>query len=77
MGHFFVDCEITHIRNPKKTLKVPHLLVDTGSEYTWIAEETLKQIGISVQKKRRPISHGERSNDYARDWFCDFAGGRV
>jgi predicted aspartyl protease len=55
MGHFFVDCRITHIRNPKKTLKVPHLLVDTGSEYTWIAGETLKQIGVSVQKKDVPF----------------------
>ena len=45
MGHFFVDCVITHIRNPKKTVKVAHLLVDTGSEYSWIREETLKGIG--------------------------------
>ena len=55
MGHFFVDCEITHIRNPKKTLKVPHLLVDTGSEYTWIAAESLQQLGVKVQKKDAPF----------------------
>ncbi len=55
MGHFFVDCEITHIRNPKKAVKVPHLLVDTGSEYTWIAAETLKKLGIKVEKKDTPF----------------------
>lgn len=55
MGHFFVDCEITHIRNPKKTLKVPHLLLDTGSEYTWISGETLKKIGVKVEKKDVPF----------------------
>jgi len=55
MGHFFVDCEITHIRNPKKTLKVPHLLVDTRSEYTWIAAETLRQIAVKVEKKDAPF----------------------
>ena len=55
MGHFFVDCEITHIRNPKKTLKVPQLLVDSGSEYTWISGETLKQIGLKVEKKDTPF----------------------
>jgi len=51
MGHFYVDCEIAPIANPKKTAPVSHLLVDTGSEYTWIAEETLKQIGVKVEKK--------------------------
>ena len=55
MGHFFVDCEITHIRNPKKTAKVAHLLVDTGSEYSWIRAETLKAIGVKVEKKDMPF----------------------
>ena len=51
MGHFYVDSEIAPIANPKKTVAVPHLLVDTGSEYTWIAEETLHQLGVKVAKK--------------------------
>jgi predicted aspartyl protease len=55
MGHFYVDCEIFHIRNPKKTAKVHHLLVDSGSEYTWIAADTLKQIGVKVEKKDQPF----------------------
>ena len=55
MGHFFVDCEVTHIAHPKKTVKVPHLLVDTGSEFTWINAGTLKQIGVKVQKKDEPF----------------------
>jgi len=55
MGHFHVDCEVTHIRNPKKTVKVPHLLVDSGSEFTWVSAETLKQIGIKVEKKDVPF----------------------
>jgi predicted aspartyl protease len=55
MGHFFVDCEVTHIRNPKKTAAVPHLLVDTGSEFTWISEEVLRRIGVRVQKKDIPF----------------------
>ncbi len=51
MGHFYVDCEVTHIRNPKKTAKVPQLLVDTGSEYTWISAATLEPLGVKVEKK--------------------------
>jgi len=55
MGHFYVDCEVTNISNPKKRVQVPHLLVDTGSEYTWIEAETLKQIGVKVEKKDVPF----------------------
>jgi predicted aspartyl protease len=55
MGHFFVDCEIEHIRSAKKKVTVPHLLVDTGSEFTWILADTLKQIGVKVEKKDVPF----------------------
>ena len=55
MGHFYVDGEITNIRNPKRTAKVANLLVDTGSEYTWIAAETLKGLGVKVEKKDAPF----------------------
>ena len=55
MGHFHVDCEITHVRNPKKSAKVTRLLVDTGSEWTWIAADTLKALGVKVEKKDQPF----------------------
>jgi predicted aspartyl protease len=55
MGHFYVDCEIENIRNAKKKINVAHLLVDTGSEFTWVLGETLKKIGIVVKKKDMPF----------------------
>jgi predicted aspartyl protease len=55
MGHFFIDCEVTHIRDSRKSIMVPHLLVDTGLEYTWIAEDTLKRLGVKVEKKDTPF----------------------
>ena len=30
---------------------VPKLLVDTGSEYSWVSERTLEKIGIQREKK--------------------------
>ena len=51
MGNFYVDGEIVNVRNANKTAKVPHLLVDTGSECSWISREILKQIGVKVEKK--------------------------
>jgi predicted aspartyl protease len=55
MGHLFFDCAVTNISNPKKTVKVDHLLVDTGSQYPWILGETLRQIGVKVEKKDAPF----------------------
>jgi predicted aspartyl protease len=55
MGQFYVDCEVTNISHPKKSAKISHLLVDTGSEYTWLPEDVLKLIGIKVEKKDVPF----------------------
>ena len=51
MGVFYVDCELVNIRVSKRRVAVPKLLVDSGSEYTWIPAETLKQLGATVAKK--------------------------
>ena len=55
MGVFYVDFEIVNVRRPKKTAAVPRLLIDSGSEYTWIPAETLKQLGVAVAKKVEPF----------------------
>lgn len=51
MGAFYVDCIVESIEKPAKQLRVEKLLVDTGSEYTWLPEEDLKQLSISPRKK--------------------------
>jgi len=50
MGTFRVGCTIGHIvdRARSATLDV---LVDTGSEYTWVPEEVLESLGIDREKK--------------------------
>lgn len=55
MGCFYADCEVANIRNPKKIEKVTHLLVDSRAEFTWIAAETLKKMGVKVEKKDQPF----------------------
>jgi predicted aspartyl protease len=54
MGHFRVNCVVVNIRNPKSA-DVAHMLVDTGSEFSWINESVLKQIGVKVEKKDVPF----------------------
>lgn len=51
MGTFYVGCQIeNHIERDRK-VKVNKLLVDTGSEFTWISEKTLTAIAVSPEKK--------------------------
>ena len=51
MGTFYVDCEVVNVRHPSRAVKVPKLLVDTGSEFTWLPEPALRQAGVAVVKK--------------------------
>jgi len=51
VGAFHVDCEIVNIRQPAKRTKVAKLLVDSGSEYTWIPEPALDRADVRVVKK--------------------------
>lgn len=51
MGTFFAGCKIENHINRNKSARIPKLLVDTGSEYTWIPETTLEKIGVKKEKK--------------------------
>ena len=51
MGVFYTECSIEHHVHRSKSVHIPRLLVDTGSEYTWIPENTLHKIQLSPEKK--------------------------
>ena len=51
MGIFYVACEVAGILKPQQWVSVSKLLVDSGSEYTWIPEDLLRQAGVAVAKK--------------------------
>jgi predicted aspartyl protease len=51
MGTFYVGCKVQNHNDPKKAAVVPRLLVDTGSEFTWLPSEVLERIGIEPVKK--------------------------
>src|SRR5436305_5496614 len=55
MGIFYTDAEIVNIRIPARKAKVSKLLVDSGSEYTWIPEYMLKRAQIQIVKKDLPF----------------------
>jgi predicted aspartyl protease len=51
MGAFYAKCKIENPVDRARSVVIPKLLVDTGSEYTWISERTLERIGIPREKK--------------------------
>jgi predicted aspartyl protease len=51
MGTFRVGCKVVNILNSRKSADVEKLLVDTGSDYTWLPGSVLERIGINRVKK--------------------------
>ena len=51
MGTFTVDCELQELTGNRPPATIADVMVDTGSEYTWLPEELLQDAGITVTKK--------------------------
>ena len=51
MGAFHARCKIENPTDRTRSVVIPKLLVDTGSEYTWVSERLLERIGIRREKK--------------------------
>jgi predicted aspartyl protease len=51
MGAFTIGCLIKNHVDREKSVRIPRLMVDTGSDATWIARKLLEQIDIKVEKR--------------------------
>jgi predicted aspartyl protease len=51
MGTFHTKCKIENPTDRSRSVIIPKLLVDTGSEFTWAPERMLARIGIRREKK--------------------------
>ncbi|HBB85991.1 MAG TPA: hypothetical protein DC047_00050 [Blastocatellia bacterium] len=51
MGTFYTKCKIENAVDRKRSAVLSRILVDTGSEYTWVPATTLERIGIDREKK--------------------------
>lgn len=50
-GTFRIDAEFASLHRPQLFTPVPRMLVDSGSEYTWIPEPLLRAAGVRPVKK--------------------------
>jgi clan AA aspartic protease len=53
MGVTHVDIAMRNPREPSRRSTVRGVMVDTGSELTWVPATVLEQIGIAREKQRR------------------------
>ena len=51
MGKPYTGCKVENVAERNKAATIPKLLVDTGSEYTWVPETTLDKLDIQREKK--------------------------
>lgn len=51
MGTFYTTCSVESVADRSRSATVPSMLVDTGSEYTWVPAKTLESIGVLREKK--------------------------
>jgi predicted aspartyl protease len=51
MGTFKVGCRVENVAHRGRGATVAKMLVDTGSEYTWVPAEVLHRVAISPEKK--------------------------
>ena len=61
MDVLHVGCTVENHVDRSKSIRVPKLLVDTGSEHTWIPAGRLERIGVKREKKdvRFAMANGE------------------
>ena len=52
MGTFCIGCQIKNHLDREKAVTIPRLMVDTGSEATWISRKLLEQIGLKPEKRQ-------------------------
>src|SRR5712664_3159256 len=50
MGVFYVDCTVENIAARDKSVSIEELIVDTGSEFTWLPENVLTDLDVKVEK---------------------------
>ena len=55
MGVFRISCTIQNVASPSKSTAIKQVIVDTGSEFTWIPREELEHIGVTVRKRDVPF----------------------
>ena len=53
MGTFRINIAVEHPAHRGKRVGIEHVLVDTGSEFTWLPTPVLEQLGVERERTQR------------------------
>ena len=76
MGIFRTTVGVASLSDPQRRIDVEQMMVDTGSEYTWIAEERLAQLGVAPVRIDRFETADGRILERRVGFAMLYAGGR-
>ena len=76
MGIFRTPIEVASLSNPDTRLTIADVMVDTGSEYNWIPDELLAELGVAPVRIERFETADGRIFERPVGFAMIFAGGR-
>lgn len=76
MGIFRTTVGVASLSDPQKRVDVEDMIVDTGSEYTWIAEERLARLDVAPVRIDRFETADGRILERRVGFAMLYAGGR-
>lgn len=76
MGIFRTTIEIASLSNPDRRLTIADVMVDTGSEYNWVSEELLAELGVAPVRVDRFETADGRICERPVGFAMLFAAGR-
>ena len=76
MGIFRTTIDISSTMNPDRRVSIPGVVVDTGSEYNWIPETLLAELGVVPVRMDRFETADGRVLERPVGFALIFAGGR-
>jgi len=76
MRTFRTNIEVASTINPDLWLMIPDIMVDIGSEYNWISEELLAELGVAPVRVDRFETTDGRILERHVGFALLFAGGR-
>jgi predicted aspartyl protease len=75
MGIFRTTIAVEHPAHPGATMQVENVMVDTGSEYTWLPRVTLESLGLVPIRTVRFVTADGRQIERAVCFGNVYAGG--
>jgi len=76
MGTFASTAESKNVGDRHRSAKVTKLLVDTGSDYTWLPAKSLERIGVMREKKDVTFQMANGQGGHSERRICDHSRGK-